>query len=247
MKQYILTSSMGKRLIARALTEHPHIERVLASGTLVIIAGSTNGYVAEEILLRSGQADGFTRVGFRRGLNTPPGIAAPEIDFPGDVVIVNGSWQPGKTIFDIESELTEGDVVLKGANVLDTYNQAAVHIGSTQGGTVMAALSAVIGRRVRLIIPVGLEKRVPEDINSIARIVNSPGSEGPRLLPVSGEIFTEIDALEQLTGVDAFLISAGGIYGAEGSIRLGIIGSPQEVERADKLIQSLAGEPPCEV
>jgi len=111
----------------------------------------------------------------------------------------------------------------------------------------MAALSAVVGRRVRLIIPVGLEKRVPEDINSIARIVNSPGSEGPRLLPVSGEIFTEIDALELLTGVDAFLISAGGIYGAEGSIRLGIIGSPQKVERADELIESLAGEPPCEV
>lgn len=247
MKQYILTSSMGKRLIGKALAEHTEIERVLESGTLVIIAGSTNGYVAEEILLKLGQAQGFTRVGFRRGLNTPPDINAPQFDFPGDVVIVNGTWLPGKTIFDVESELTGGDVILKGANAFDTYDQAAVHIGSTKGGTVMAALSAVVGRRVRLIIPVGLEKRVSEDINSIARIVNSPGSEGPRLLPVIGEVFTEIEALQQLTDVDAFLISAGGIYGAEGSVRLGIIGNTRELELASELIKSLAGEPLCVV
>lgn len=247
MKQYIITSSMGKRLIGIAMAEHPDIKQVLQNGTLVIIAGSTNGYVAEEILKKLGQADGFLRNGFRRGLNTPPGKNAPQVDFPGDVVIVNGTWLSGKTIFDVADELTTGDVVLKGANAFDAYDQAAVHIASTTGGTVMAALSAVIGRRVRLIVPVGLEKRVFEDVNLIARIVNAPSSEGPRLLPLVGEVFTEIDALQYLTEVDAFLISAGGVYGAEGSVRLGIIGSPDEVEHASELIESVMGEPPCEV
>ena len=52
MKQYIITPAMGKRLIGLGMAEHPQILRVLESGTLVIIAGSTNGYVAEEILKR---------------------------------------------------------------------------------------------------------------------------------------------------------------------------------------------------
>ena len=50
MKQVILTPAMGKRLIGVALVEHPAVKRVLAGGTLVIVAGTTNGYVAEEIL-----------------------------------------------------------------------------------------------------------------------------------------------------------------------------------------------------
>ena len=43
------------------------------SETLVIIAGTTNGYVAEEILASLGQGEGFTRKGFRRGTTVAPG------------------------------------------------------------------------------------------------------------------------------------------------------------------------------
>ena len=56
MKQFILTSSMGKRLIGRALAAHPDVRGVLKRGTLVIVAGTTNGYAAEEILRGAGQA-----------------------------------------------------------------------------------------------------------------------------------------------------------------------------------------------
>ena len=53
MKQFCLTTAMGKRLIGKAMVVHPEIQQVLQKGTLVIIAGSTNGYVAEEILTDS--------------------------------------------------------------------------------------------------------------------------------------------------------------------------------------------------
>ena len=55
MKQYCITTAMGKRLIGKGIAQLPQIQAILETGTLVIIAGTTNGYVAEEILAELGQ------------------------------------------------------------------------------------------------------------------------------------------------------------------------------------------------
>jgi hypothetical protein len=247
MKQFCVTTSMGKRLIGKGMARHPDIQRVLGGGTLVILAGTTNGYVAEEILQSLGQAEGFSRLGFRRGMTVAPGVKAPKADFPGDVVIHDGEWQPGQTIDDVAGDLKTGDLVLKGANAFDPYGQAAVQIGHPQGGTILLTLAAVVGRRVQLIVPVGLEKRVFEDVNVLAQRCNAPGAQGPRLQPTAAEIFTEIDAIHLLAGAEACLIAAGGIHGAEGAVWLGIDGTEEEIEAAAALIRSVSGEPPCQV
>jgi hypothetical protein len=247
MKQLCVTTAMGKRLIGKGMAHHPDVQRVLKKGTLVIIAGTTNGYVAEEILKSIGQAEGFSRVGFRRGVTVAPSAKLAQADFPGDVVIADGQWQPGKAITDVAGDLQEGDVVLKGANAFDAEGHPAVQIGHPQGGTIMAALPAVIGRRVRLIVPVGLEKRVLEPVSDLAELCNVPGATGPRLFPMPGEIFTELDAIELLTGAEACLIAGGGIYGAEGAYWLGVGGSEEQVQAATELIKSVADEPPCKV
>jgi len=105
MKQFVLTPSAGKRLIAKALARHPTILNALKSGTVVIVAGTTNGYVAEEILKTLGVSEGFSRKRFFRGIILPPGQAVTsegrlvdESKFPGDVVITKNVWQKGKTI-----------------------------------------------------------------------------------------------------------------------------------------------------
>jgi hypothetical protein len=246
MKQFCVTTSMGKRLIGKGIAARSDIQTVLEKGTLVIIAGTTNGYVAEEILTALGQVEGFSRVGFRRGITVAPGAKAAQADFPGDVVIVDGQWQKGLAIVDIADTLKEGDVILKGANAFDPCRRAAVQIGHPSGGTILAAVPTVIGRRVRLIIPVGLEKRVLEDVNVLAQRINAPGSSGPRLYPMPGEIFTEIDAIELLTGAEACLLAAGGVYGAEGASWLGISGTNEQVRVAADLIRSVSDEPPCQ-
>ena len=46
------------------LASHPAIGAALDSGTVAIIAGTTNGYVAEEILAKIGQAERFSRQRF---------------------------------------------------------------------------------------------------------------------------------------------------------------------------------------
>jgi len=251
LKQFIVTSSMGKRLIAKGMVAHPKVRAVLKAGRLVVIAGSTNGYVAEEILKSIGQAESFSRNGFRRGTVVPPGSSPPKAELAGDVIITDGVWREAdrqRTIFDVADELKAGDVILKGANALDLLGrQAAVYIGDPQAGTIGAAIKAVVGRRVQLIVPVGLEKRICDDVNQIAAQLNCPEAQGPRLLPMPGEAFTELDAVETLTGASARLLAAGGIHGAEGCVWIGIKGDSEQLEAADRLMNSLAGEPPCEV
>ncbi|VVB72111.1 Uncharacterised protein [uncultured archaeon] len=252
MLQFNLTPAAGKRLIAIAICRHPAVQKALLKGTLVIVAGTTNGYVAEEILRGLGQAEGFRRSRFFRGIILPPelkttesGRLPDERDFPGDVVITDGVWRRGKSIFDVAESMREGDVILKGANALDLARRhAAVLIGHPQGGTTISALQAAIGRRVHLILPVGLEKRVPGDLMELAARLNMPGNSGLRLMPVPGEVFSEIDAIKLLTGAEAEIIAAGGFGGAEGSVRLAVRGSEEQMEMAEKILESAAIEPP---
>ncbi len=251
MKQYVLTVAMGKRLIGKASALHPAVTAALKQGTVVIVAGTTNSCVAEEILESIGIKDKFPRSRFFRGITLPPnfkttdtGRLSDETGFPGDVVLKEGVWQKGKTINDVAVELKEGDVIIKGANALDfEHRRAAVLVGHAQGGTVAAIIPAVIGRRVRFIIPIGLEKRIEGDIDRIALKTNSPGGKGYRLMPVPGEVITEIEALATLTGVKAEMIAAGGISGAEGAIWMNIEGSAQQEQETEKLIQSISTEP----
>jgi hypothetical protein len=252
LNQFILTPAAGKRLIARAMTAHPAVREAMQSGTLVVVAGTTNGYIAEEILKELGQSEGFSRDRFFRGITLPPSLPTPETgrlpdesQFPGDVVIVNGRWRQENTIFDVVDSLKEGDVILKGANAVDvSRRRAAILIGHPQGGTIAVSLQAVAGRRVRLILPVGLEKRVSGDLDRLAALLNAPGAHGPRLLPVPGEVVTEIEAISLLSGVAAELVAGGGVCGAEGSVWLAVSGTPEQEELARSILTQVAGEPP---
>ena len=251
MKQFVVTPSAGKRLIAKALVSHAAVSNALKNGTVVIVAGTTNGYVAEEILKSLGIPAGFSRKRFFRGITLPPSSAVTsegrltdEIEFPGDVVIVKGKWLKGKTIIDVVDELKQGDVILKGANAVDLHRkQAAILIGHPKAGTIAVALQAVLGRRVRLIIPVGLEKRVSGDLFCLAEKVNLPGAGGFRLFPVPGQVFTEIEAVHLLTGATAEMIAGGGVCGAEGCCWLAVSGTKEQEEDAEKLLASVASEP----
>jgi hypothetical protein len=246
MKQVILTPAMGKRLIGMAMVKHPDVQRVLAKGTLVIVAGSTNGYVAEEILRALGHP-GFDRTGFRRGVTVAHGAKVAKVDFPGDVVITDGVWLKGKAIDGVADTLKQGDMIMKGANAFDPQGQPAVLIGHEKGGTILVSLTAVVGRRVQLLMPVGLEKRVSESVYTLALRCNAPESSGPRLVPVPGRIFTELDAITLLTGAQAYLLAAGGIYGAEGAVYLGVSGDESQVQAALDLVASIQDEPATRV
>jgi hypothetical protein len=258
MKQFMITPAAGKRLIGKAVASHPAVTSALEKGTVVIVAGTTNGYVAEEILASLGQADGFSRRRFFRGITLPPrssqrtaesGRLADESGFPGDVVIVKGRRQQGRTeIYDVVDELKEGDVIVKGANAVDLASRTAgILIGHPKAGTIGVAFQAFVGRRVRLILPVGLEKRVACDLAELSLRLSAPGAHGARLLPVRGDLVTELDAVAQLTGASAELVAAGGVGGAEGCCWLAVDGTDAQLEAAERLLASVAKEPAFEM
>ncbi len=255
MIQCNLTPAACKRLIARGIVLHPLIQKALSIRRVVIVAGTTNGYVAEEILKTLKQEKEFKRSHFFRGVTLPPwrqttttGRLPDESHFPGDVVIEQGQWQPGKTVFDVIDQLEQGDIVLKGANALDVLGKkAAIFIGHPKGGTIGAIIPAVIGRRVHLLIPVGLEKRICGSLDEYILKVNTAQSTGPRMIQAPGEIFTELDALKYIAGVDAYLIGGGGVGGAEGSVWLAIEGSESQEALARKVIEEVQAERPFEI
>lgn len=254
VKQFVITPAAGKRLIARALAAHPLIREALAERTVVIVAGTTNGYIAEEITSSLGIA-GFSRGRFFRGITLPPGrrVSATgrlpdESAFPGDVVLERGVWRQGQTIDEVADSLREGDIILKGANALDlAHRRAAILIGHPRLGTIGPILAAAVGRRVRLIHPVGLEKRIVGDLDELARRLNAPGAQGARLIPVYGEVYTELEAIATLSGgAIAELVAAGGVGGAEGAVWLAVLGDAAQLAAAEEALRAAQAEPPFE-
>jgi hypothetical protein len=255
VRQYPLTPAAGKRLIAKGLVAHPWVIETLGRGRLVIVAGTTNGYVAEEVLAHIGQGVGFARRHFFRGVTLPPSLVAArakrgaeEDRFPGDVVIDKGVWQRAQTVYDVIAGLGENDLILKGANALDVMlGQAATFVDFSDGGATGSILPAVLGRHARLLVPVGLEKRVPGGLLELSQRLADANVKGPRLCPLPGPVFTELDAIALLTGARATVVGAGGVAGAEGSIWLAVDGSDEQLAKLEGLLRTVLGEPGFEV
>jgi len=214
----------------------------MKDGIVVVATGTTNAYVLEELWGRK-----IDKRRYRSGITTPDvpeKLAEPQEEPIPDVVFRKGEVAKELDRFTAVKEMGKGDVYLKGANALDYVGQmAGVLIGNPTGGTTGAVMGQIVGKKITLIIPVGLEKLVYEDINELHRLASEEDCEGPNLWPLTGIIVTEIEALNILTGVDATLLASGGIAGAEGAVRLLLEGTEEEVEAAVKLIELIKGEP----
>jgi hypothetical protein len=243
-RQFLLTVSAGKRLIAKAVAALPQVKHALANGTIAIVTGTTNGYVAEELLRLTGREAEFSKESFFRGITVAPGRSAGQ-RAEGDVVIEKGVWIKGKDIFAAAPAMVSGDIIIKGANAVDARRlQAGIQLANPTTGTSAPILQAVMGKRVELVIPVGLEKRVYGNIGHIAARLNAPDTGGMRMLAVGGTIVTELEAIALLTGASAELVAAGGVHGAEGGCWLAVTGTEEELAAAAELCASVAHEPP---
>jgi hypothetical protein len=241
-RQVVLTVAESKRLIAKGVAALPEVQWAMREGIVVVATGTTNSYVLEELM-----GERIDKRRYRSGITTPDvpeKQATPQEEAIPDVVFRKGKVAKELNRFTAIEQMKKGDVYIKGANALDYVDQVAgVLIGDPKGGTVGAALGGIIGKQINLIIPVGLEKLVYEDINDLHLLAMEEDYKGPRMWPITGIIVTEIEALEVLAGVYATLYAAGGVAGAEGSVRLMIEGVDKNVEAALELVKSVKGEP----
>lgn len=244
----VLTVSESKRLIAKGVAALLSVRRALKEGIIAIAKGTTNAYIVEELLGMTIDKPAYT-IGVTLPKRTMHTTGLRDQKLP-DVVLKNGVPVEGMTVIEAVQQMKKGDVFIKGANALDYKRKVAgILVGHPEGGTIGATFGIVIARRIELVIPVGLEKLVYDDIESLSiktRVLDGDEilNETPPLVPVTGTIITEIEAFKLLCNVDATLIAAGGVGGAEGAVRLLIEGTKEEVLKALELIESIQGEPP---
>lgn len=236
-----LTPSESKRLIAAGVAQLTEVRSALAKGIIVIAGGSTNGYIASEIMKADIDPYRYTigRI-FESKLTTTP-----EEERIKPIILVDG--KPSDiTIDDGLAEFSRDDVFIKGANAIDAEGNAGVLAANPQGGTVGAFWGLVTARGANLICPAGLEKMIP----SVDKACNESGqlrfkySMGfpVALLPLPGaKVFTEIQAVEQLYGLEATHIASGGILGSEGSVVLSVKGEPAAIDALWEDVQKFKG------
>lgn len=238
-----LTVSESKRLIAKGISANKEVRKRLQSGMVIITLGTTNTYIAEE--LAGLQAP---RGSFVTGRIYPTGKEdfAKDLKRRSEIVLVNGK------ISDIPytealARMTERDIVLKGANMLNyAKRQAAVCVGAPDGGTVAKLRKYTDRGKGRWIVPIGLEKETTQDLFEMQRLVNASPNRAKgtvRLNATQGNVYTEIEAVKEFADIDVFVTAKGGIDGAEGGVSLLLCGTVEEVKKAQDVVAQVMGEP----
>ena len=240
-----LTVSEGKRLIAKGIMAMPSVKEKLEKGMIIVTKGTTNTYIAEELLNKSVEHGSFVIGHFAPEGQTPVNAEKKQMK---EVVIKDGK------VIDVGYDealkmLEPGDIVMKGGNLLNySMKQAAVCIGAPDGGTTYRFLPYVGDDKAQLIIPIGLEKETSANLEMYEEALNA-GNERMNFVPKlhlyrNGMIFTEIEAIKQFADVKVFPYGVGGVAGREGGVSLVVAGTKDEVEKALELVKSVQGEKP---
>jgi hypothetical protein len=234
-----LTVSESKRLIAKGIVNLPLFQEKLQKGMIAIAKGTTNSYIVEEVLKKK-----IKKINYTTGLTIPEGIKKPSKEELPDVVLKDGKIINGVTAIEGVKEMQPGDLFIKGANAINySQRQAAILIGHPTSGTIGATYNFIIARKITLLIPVGLEKLVFDDLFQLSLTLRE-AKTSLSLFPISGLIFTEIEAIKTFGEVSVSLISKGGVLGAEGGSRFLLRGRDEEVKEVVSVINSIVGEPP---
>ena len=238
----VLNPTTAKRLIAQGVAAHPIVAQAMRRGTVVVTLGTTNGFVASELL-----GDPIDQGAFAAGMIDDRWNVNARLGEATDLVLKDGVQIP----FDekaVLSNLTAGDVVIKGGNALDPFGTVGVLLAAATGGTVGRYIPTAIARGVDIVIPISVTKSVH---TSIADLAHDLGSRRLGLAmglpcgmyPLTGHLVSEIEALGLLFEVRTTHVCSNGIGLGRGSVSLLIEGEEESVRAAFDRIQQLSGLP----
>ena len=238
----VLKPSASKRLIARGVAALPGLQHALQDHTVVVTLGTTNAYVAEELL-----GEPIDRGAFAAGVIDTRWNVNARLGEASDVVIKEGQQIP----FDAEKipgTLAIGDVVIKGGNALDPWGTVGVLMAAATGGTVGRYVPLALARGIEIVIPISVAKSIHTSVSDLATQMGSRRIElGEGLpcgiFPLAGHVVSEIEALDLLFGVQAAHVASGGVGEGRGSVSLLLDGDEEAVRSAIAYMQELASEP----
>jgi len=239
--QVSLIPNEAKRLIAKAVVRMPEVKAALKRGKIIIKEGTTTSPVAEELANMPVGISGRVSVNGTMGAKAVTAKYRILID-KGEVTTRPITNDPLHEIF---SQLGADDVIITGANALDAQKRAGMMVGGVtlSPGFLLPAFRA---QGVTIIIVVGWEKLIPNSIEEAAIIASRKGTNvsmgmAVGIVPITGIVVTETDAISMLADVKTTVIGAGGIMGAEGSTTFIVEGEPAEVKKAWDIITEIKG------
>ena len=254
--QIVLTPTESKRLLSRAVLNRDEVKRALDKGMLILHPSSTSIFMLEELGLKLHEK-GIWICGHTspKGLCLSQGIIDARLTIPNwsvdkypfELVIRKGRFVPleESAFGPVLETITPNDVYVKGVNAIDPEGKVGVLLaGRSTGGTIGLVVKKHKHVNFKIIIPVGLEKRIPIPLGTAMKAaMEAKKAQG---IPCSiwrlqGTILTEIEAFKQLFDVEAIPISAGGVCGAEGCIIWVLRGEEKNVEKAYAFREQIYG------
>ncbi len=254
--QVVLTPTESKRLLSKAVLALDEVQRALSDGILAIHPSSTTIFMLEELGLElpeegiwvcghiSPKGLCISRKMIDAVLETPEYGAA---RYPFDLILRKGKLLPfaESSLGPILEEMTSDDVYVKSVNAMDPDGKLGVLLAARgSGGSVGLVIKTQKQKKFKMIIPVGLEKKIPIPLHTAQKAaIKTVKAQGIPcgLWQLRGTVITEIEAFKQLFDIEAFPVSAGGIEGAEGSVVWVLQGKEENVEKAYKLCEEIHG------
>ena len=257
LSQVVLTPAESKKLISKAVVKLDVVRKAATEGIVALHPSSSTYFIVEEITGVKPETSYWVC-----GVVTPRGMCVEKAmalgdgytpqevsSDPGDLracwIIKNKKLVAEEKLSELLSQMTHGDVYIKGVNALDPQGNVGVLYGFAK--SIGYILSAWRKKKFNLIYPVGLEKLIPIPIDQATRTAKLAQYSYGMGLPAglfpwpSGKTVNELDAVEILSGATATPIAAGGLGGAEGAITLVIKGNHGQVNKALEFVEQSKG------
>ena len=243
---FTLTSAESRRLISKAVVAIPAVKEAWAKAYLLLAGGTTNAFIAQELIGK----DGIEPARCTVGVSTDGLLCITHPDsrkvFPN--VFFKGA-SVDKSLTEALADHHDETVVIKGANAVDMDGNVGVVTAGFDGGTIPRIIGPVTSKGLTYITPVGLEKLIPSvpaaaDAVGAKHIDISMGADfGMYCLP-NTTVITEIEAIDILFDLETTLICCGGIGGNEGAVTLAVDGDEADVVALVEFLENeIKGEP----
>ncbi|MEA4932068.1 MAG: hypothetical protein VB071_00510 [Lawsonibacter sp.] len=244
---FTLTSAESRRLISKAVVQMPEFKAAWEKAYVLLAGGTTNAFIAQEMLGREGIEPARCTVGLSTdGLlcitNPDSRKNFPNVFYQGEAV--------EKTLTDALNDFHRETVVIKGANAVDPQGNVGIVTAGFDGGTIPRIIGPVTSKGLKLITPVGLEKLVPSVPASAAAVGAttidiSMGADFGMYCLANTTVVTEIEAIKMLFDADATLVCCGGVGGNEGAVTLSVVGEEKNIRALVAYLEGeIKGEPP---
>jgi len=249
-----LSSEESKRLVAQAVAASAPIQRALEKGIIGFAMCTSAGYVIQELLGK----DVVNPATYSSGFIYSGGSCSVPAKRQAKLLVLERGQQhwlnfPEETITRFIDLMGRHDVIVKSGNLMDPSGAVGVLLASPDGGEAGHYMPHIMAKGIQLMVPMSLNKTVPTALSEILPYMGISKFRRERvhgmscgMLPLPGQVITEIEALQLLYNVKAVPAAMDGPGSGAGSVTLALAGTEHAIETAWQAVNRIKGEPKLE-